>query len=113
MNNNNQPTPNLWWAFDSSENTFTTLPTGPFFLPALIIFGLVSLFRSSKNNQPAFVQAAGPLVKSPYWIKQYNRYHELLEKEIRGKIDHGRDLSYAEQYEFKQIEEYLRNPHGW
>ena len=101
-------TPNLWWTYDSEAHSFSSLPTGPFLLPALILLGLSVLWRGTFDRGHTIETVAGNLTGTKYWQEKRNRYSELVRKsaELDGQID------YFEQTELNELSRYLHNPYG-
>lgn len=97
---------NLWWAYNSEDEKFSTLPAGPFLVPALIIAGLSVLFRTCFNRGHTVETIAGELADSDYWKQKHKRYLEL----IRRQVDTNNDLEIHEKHELNQLSIYLRNP---
>lgn len=101
----NQPV-NLWWVYDPEDRSFSTLPTGPFLVPAIIIAAIVSLF-TGKRRRRTLADNAGSLAHSPEWQEKYKRYNELVQKKLNS------DLELHEIAEFDRIQAYVFNPHGY
>ena len=99
---------NLWWAYDSEEKSFSTLPAGPFLIPALLISGAAVLWRSCFNRRHTIETIAGELVNNGYWRQKRIRYDELVQRQV----DTNNNLELNEMYELKQLSRYLRNPYG-
>lgn len=99
---------NLWWAYDSENGKFTTLPAGPFLIPALIIAGLSVLLRKCFHRKHTVETIAGELVGSDYWKRKRERYLELIQK----RVDSNNDLEPRERHELDQLSSYMRNPWG-
>lgn len=97
-------TPNLWWVFDSEDQSFSTLPTGPFLLPFLILFGIIGLYRAATLKEHTLISIAGPLAETAHWKDRKKRYDDLLQK----MVDNG--LSYSEDHEIRKLERYLLDP---
>lgn len=106
MRNDSQPM--LWWVLDEQTDSFSTLPTGPFLVPALIIYGLILLARSTCYRQVTVKTIAGSLSDTTYWKQKKRRYDELVQKSAAT----DNNLSYYEMTELKKLESYLYNPHG-
>ena len=101
--------PNLWWVYNSDEGGFSTLPTGPMLVPALLFMAIASLFTGGGERVADLEKLAGSLAKTPEWQARYQRYEELIDKFVRT----GNELSIAEMAEFKRLEDYLYNPFGY
>jgi hypothetical protein len=101
--------PNLWWVYDTDEKSFSTLPTGPFLVPALFIAGLSVLWRSCFNQRHTIETMAGKLVDTAYWQAQRKRYSELVQR----SVDTNNNLELHERHELKKLEDYLYNPYGY
>ena len=97
-------TPNLWWVFDSEEQSFSTLPTGPFLAPFLILFGLIAAYRAVAVKEHTLTSIAGPLAETNQWKQRKDRYDKLLQKMVIS------GLELNEDYEIKKLEKYLLNP---
>ncbi len=100
--------PNLWWVYDTDEKSFSTLPTGPFLVPALFICGLSVLWRSCFDRQHTIETIAGELANSAYWQAKHKRYMEL----VKRSVDTDNNLELHERYELKKLSTYLNNPYG-
>lgn len=100
--------PNLWWVYDSDNGSFSTLPTGPMLLPALLVMGLAALF-SSRPRTKTFKENAGKLARTPEWQAKHARYQEL----VRMYVSSNGDLELEELNELRLLEKYLYNPHGF
>lgn len=103
------PGPNLWWVYDSEERSFSTLPTGPFLVPALFICGIIVLWRNLFDRQHTIETIAGGLAHTDHWKIKQRRYHELIEISVAT----NNDLTFAERHEYNELETYLNNPHGY
>lgn len=101
--------PNLWWVYDTEQKSFSTLPTGPFLVPALFICGLSFLWRSCFDRRHTTETIAGELVNSAYWQAKRNRHLELIQK----LTDTDNNLELHERHELQQLKKYLNNPHGY
>jgi hypothetical protein len=101
--------PNLWWVYDTDEKSFSTLPTGPFLVPALFICGLSVLWRSCFDRRHTIETIAGELVNSAYWQAKYKRYREI----VKRSVDTDNNLELHERYELRELEAYLNNPYGY
>lgn len=97
-------TPNLWWVFDSEDQSFSTLPTGPFLAPALIIALAIALYRSIAVKEQTFTTIAGYMAETEHWQQHKKRYDELVHKFVY------KELSYTEGHELNKLEKYLLNP---
>lgn len=107
MKNDSQPM--LWWVLDEDTNSFSTLPTGPFLVPALIIYGLILLARSTCFKPATLDAVAGSLISTKYWKEKRKRYDELTTK----SAETNNNLSYFEMIELRKLEDYLHNPHRY
>jgi hypothetical protein len=101
--------PNLWWVYDSEQQSFSTLPTGPFLVPALFICGLTVLWRSCFDRRHTVETIAGKLADTQEWQAKYKRYREL----IRISTEKNGDFTLAERYEYEALNTYLNNPYGY
>lgn len=99
--------PTLWWAYDSDSGEFSTLPTGPFLIPALIIAGLTAIFGSLSHRSPESIHSE--LAKTPEWKQKQIRYDYLIEQAVAN----CGDISPAERYELNQLKSYFHNPYGY
>jgi hypothetical protein len=105
-----EPGGNLWWVYNPEDQSFSTLPTGPFLVPALIIATVFSLFRSWRDPKLVnFKQAAGKISESNEWQFKHARYRELS----RRFVNDPDALDYTELSELRRLESYLYNPHGF
>jgi hypothetical protein len=100
--------PNLWWAYDGESGSFSTLPTGPFLLPAIAIVLAATIFRSLFSGATTAKEVAGHLSKTKEWQSKYQRYQQL----VATFVENNGDISIAETYELDQLEAYLNNPHN-
>ena len=100
--------PNLWWVYNSDEGGFSTLPTGPLLVPALLFMAIASLFSNGGQRVANLEKTAGHLAHTPEWQAKHDRYHEL----IRKSLDNGNSLDYLEWAEFRKLEHYLHDPFG-
>jgi hypothetical protein len=100
--------PNLWWVYDTDENSFSTLPTGPFLVPALFICGLSVVWRSLFDRQHTIETIAGSLVDNPNWQVKQKRYYELIEI----LVETNNNLTFIEREEYETLRAYLNNPYG-
>lgn len=98
--------PNLWWVYNAEDNQFSTLPTGPFLVPALLFMGLVVLFKACTGRSRSLEYVAGSLTTNPIWQDRRNRYFELISRSYDG-------LSLSEVYEKQALRDYLNNPFGY
>jgi hypothetical protein len=101
--------PNLWWVYDTDEKSFSTLPTGPFLVPALFICGLSVVWRSFFDRQYTIETIAGGLTDTDYWQAKHARYREI----VKRSVDTNNNLELHERHELKELESYLYNPHGY
>jgi hypothetical protein len=101
--------PNLWWVYDTDEKSFSTLPTGPFLVPALFIAGLSVLWRSCFDRQHTTETIAGELVNTAYWQAKRKRQLELVQR----LVDTDNNLELHERHELQQLKKYLNNPYGY
>jgi hypothetical protein len=101
--------PNLWWIYDTDEKSFSTLPTGPFLVPALFICALSALWRSRSNQQHTTESIAGELVNTAHWQAKRKRQLELVQR----LVDTNNNLEIHERHELQQLKKYLNNPHGY
>lgn len=99
--------PNLWWVFDSESNTFSTLPTGPFLVPALIFCGLFYFARFLVQKHHTHETIAEDLAETWQWKEKKRRYDELIIK----SVETFNNLDFYELAELRQLEAYLSNPH--
>lgn len=97
-------TPNLWWVFDSEDRSFSTLPTGPFLLPCLIIFLGAALYRAVAVREHTFTSIAGNMAETEHWQAKKKRYDELVQKFAYGELEH------AEFFELNKLETFLADP---
>jgi hypothetical protein len=100
--------PNLWWVYDTDEKSFSTLPTGPFLVPALLICGLSVLWRSCFDRQHTIETIAGSLTDTAYWQAKHKRYMELVY--LSAETDNN--LEMHERHELNKLQTYLNNPYG-
>jgi hypothetical protein len=100
--------PNLWWVYDDEGGSFSTLPTGPFLVPALIICGIAALFGAGRTKVATYESKAGDLVNTPEWQAANKRHWKLFRKWADGFPD---GISYAERCEMDRLEAYLNNPY--
>jgi hypothetical protein len=101
--------PNLWWVYDTDEKSFSTLPTGPFLLPGLFIFGFTVLWRNYFDRQHTIETIAGRLVNTEDWRAKHKRYREL----VKIHVDTNGDFTLAQKYEYDKLNAYLNNPYGY
>jgi hypothetical protein len=104
----NNPQPMLWWVFDSDSKTFSTLPTGPFLVPAFLILTTIWLIKTAivKEITPETI-ASESLMQTDYWKQKKQRYDDLLK---RLAVTNN-DLSLTESAELRSLQKYLYNPH--
>lgn len=100
--------PNLWWVYNAEDQSFSTLPTGPFLVPALLIMGVLSLFGVGRQRVVTVEELAGPLTKDPAWQRKRKRYQELIDKSVAT----GHNLEYFEYKELHELGRYLHNPYN-
>lgn len=100
--------PNLWWVYNAEDQSFSTLPTGPFLVPALLIMGVLSLFGVGRRRVVTVEELAGPLAKDPSWQQKRKRYQELIDKSVAT----GHDLEVHEIFELHRLGKYLHNPYN-
>lgn len=100
--------PNLWWVYNAEDQSFSTLPPGPFLVPALLIMGVLSLFGVGRQRVVTVEQLAGPLVNNPSWQRKRKRYQELIDKSVAT----GHNLEYLEYKELDELGRYLHNPYN-
>jgi hypothetical protein len=96
--------PNLWWVYDNESNKFSALPTGPFFVPALIICSIAALFGAGRTEVSTFAKRAGPRALSPEWPAKEKRYWELFRKRCER---YPEPLDWDEHLELMRLEQYL------
>lgn len=101
--------PNLWWAYDEDDASFSTLPTGPFLVPALFIAGIAVLWQTCFYRHKTLETVAGHVSKTDEWQRKRKRYDELTDKLAAT----NNNLELSEHYELRQLQEYLYNPHGY
>ena len=99
--------PNLWWIFDSENDSFTTLPTGPFMVPALFLCAFLYFTKAIVAREHTIESIAGDLVHNDYWKAQKQRYDYLVIKSTRS----SESLQMHEYAELKRLEKYLMNPY--
>jgi hypothetical protein len=104
MSNN----PNLWWVYDNDNKSFSTLPTGPFLLPAIAVILIASAFKQLFIGAATAESVAGRLSRTKNWQTKYKRYQKLVSNAVKN----NGDISVAERYELDQLKAYLNNPHG-
>lgn len=102
------PQPMLWWVFDSESQAFSTLPTGPFLVPAFLILTTIWLVKTAivKEITPETI-AGEALMQTDYWKRKKQRYDELLNK----LAETNNNLSLSENAELRKIQKYLYSPH--
>jgi hypothetical protein len=99
--------PNLWWVYDTDEKSFSTLPTGPFLVPALFICGLSVLWRSCFDRRQTLEIIVGEIANTEYW--QIKRKRQL---ELNKRVsDTNNNIELYERCELEEIERYLYNPY--
>lgn len=96
--------PNLWWVYDDDNGRFSTLPTGPFFVPALIICSIAALFGAGRTKVSTLAERAGPRSNSPEWPAKEKRYWELFRKHSDNYPD---GLDWPEYQEMTELLRYL------
>lgn len=101
--------PGLWWVYDSEQNSFSTLPPGPFLVPGLLIMGFAVLWQSIFNKSHTFETIAGQLISDNYWQDSRRRYNELVQKSTAT----DNNLSLVEYEELRQLSNYLLNPYRY
>jgi hypothetical protein len=99
--------PNLWWVFDSETESFGTLPTGPFMVPALIICGFLYAFKAIAKQNHTYESIAGPIAQTSRWKEKKKRYDELVATYITSN---GDDLDFYELNELRKLEKYFLDP---
>ena len=100
------PGPTLWWLYDPEQGSFSTLPPGPFLVPALIVFGLAALVTGKPFRRACFHDRAGELQNTSTWKKRHERYLTLQDRYIND-ID---GMPFHELVEYKQLTSYMYNP---
>jgi hypothetical protein len=100
--------PNLWWVYDTENQSFGSLPTGPFFLPAIVIMA-ISAILGDTLFKPKTLVGVHEKVASDEWKAKHARYQHLVD----AFVCNNGDLSLAEQYELDQLKIYLNNPYGY
>jgi hypothetical protein len=100
--------PGLWWVYDSEDRAFSTLPTGPFLVPALIIACIAVLFRSRGAEPYPFAKRAGDLVHTERWQKRCRRFLELEDRYISNR----EDMRCWEVDEYLRLRAYMHHPHS-
>lgn len=98
----------LWWVEDNQSGSFSTLPTGPFFLPALIVVCAFYLYRACFGKNHTHKSVATYLVHSEEWQAKYKRYKMLIKRSVQT----NNNLDYLEIVELRSLERYLNNPHN-
>jgi hypothetical protein len=100
--------PNLWWVYDSENQSFSALPPGPFLLPVLIFSAIFSLFSSGGQRVTNLKGVAGHLADTPEWQAKHARYYYLIEKSAKF----NGDIPLQESIELDRLGAYLHNPYG-
>lgn len=88
---------NLWWQYNSESESFSPLPTGPLFWPALLVVLAIGLKNKSKQTRNKIDQG---FIKSEYYNKKKQRYNQLISKSIY----HPDGLSIPEAEELRTLE---------
>lgn len=90
--------PRLWWAVDQESGGFVPLPAGPMLIPAIIIYGILRLFkgRRFKRYRPEELLPRRTLDGVAY-RQDSARFKYLTHKKIQeGLSDH-------EEHEYNQL----------
>jgi hypothetical protein len=98
----------LWWAYDAEGGKFSALPASPLLLPALLFMGLFSIGKAIFSPTLTTGQGLGPVTKTDYYQRQYNRWRELGHRAYtKNEL-----LQWHEWEEYYSIKRYLDNPYG-
>ncbi|MGA1024105.1 MAG: hypothetical protein ACO3S8_05400 [Aquiluna sp.] len=97
----------LWWVYNSETGSFSTLPTGPLLLPALLVMAIGALFGFNERTK-TFKDVAGNIAKTSEWQAKNYRYQQLVSKFVAV----NGDLELSELAELEGLESYMCNPRG-
>lgn len=97
--------PILWWAYDSENGSFATLPAGPLLLPAIGILAFVAIANALKGHSDSPEKIIGrSVVSSNRYKADKNRHDYLLNKKIEAAINDEPGLSPAEITELHRLQ---------
>jgi len=98
--------PNLWWLFDPDSESFSTLPTGPFMVPALILCLFLYLSKAILEREHTYRSIAGPIAETEEWKRKKERYDEL----VAAFVASNGNIELHERTELNRLEKYLLDP---
>ena len=100
--------PNLWWAYDPEDGSFSALPASPWLIPAMLLTAVVAVFRILSRGTLTTFDGHGAAATTPCYIAAKRRWLELIPLAYPDSGESA--LSLAEWQEYYRLQEYLSNP---